>query len=253
MFQRESRHPHKVQLLALARRFPISCLYFASPSFSQLKTASIPAIVDPSLSVTPAANVLRIQATLATSQMSYTTMGCKSTHIHRDCGRHSCRMSISCSPRVYHCDGALKSSTAAPCSAARGVSFNNGVGTSFQHVRHTAPTNLAPNRPRFSSHSSSSSVLGLSSIDARANPQFASHMSSIFTEQWAIEPSTLLLYIPNPLHFSVLHTQPLYRQCPRFSKPFVITRPIWARVSLGGNIGNTRFLAPGVVVILNAT
>jgi hypothetical protein len=26
-----------------------------------------------------------------------------------------------------------------------------------------------------------------SSIDARANPQFASHMSSIFTEQWATE------------------------------------------------------------------
>ena len=35
MFQRESRHPHEVQLLALAQRFPIPCLYFALPSFSQ--------------------------------------------------------------------------------------------------------------------------------------------------------------------------------------------------------------------------
>jgi hypothetical protein len=36
VFQRESCHPHKVQLHAPARRFPISCLYFASPSFSRL-------------------------------------------------------------------------------------------------------------------------------------------------------------------------------------------------------------------------
>jgi hypothetical protein len=47
------------------------------------------------------------------------------------------------------------------------------------------------------------------SIDARANPQFVSHMSSIFTEQRATEPFTLLLFIPNPLHVLPMLLDPL--------------------------------------------
>jgi hypothetical protein len=72
VFQRESRHPHKVQLLAPARRFPISCCLLSA---GQLETASIPAIVDPSLSLIPAANVVQIQATHTPSRITRSTLG----------------------------------------------------------------------------------------------------------------------------------------------------------------------------------
>ena len=149
MFQRESRHPHKVQLLALARRFPISPLYFALPSASQPETASVPAVVDPSLSLILAANVVQIQATLAPSRIPCTSLGCKSTRIRRDCGRYSPVRHIAWKQvDVNRLPHLLRRRVAIiHCSATHSASFNDRVGTSFQHARRATLTNSAPNLP----------------------------------------------------------------------------------------------------------
>jgi hypothetical protein len=67
-------------------------------------------------------------------------------------------------------------------------------------------------------------------------------MSSIFTEQQATEPFTLL-FIRNPLHFLPILLDPL----PNY-KTYLGKCPF-----LRENIGNIRFLALGVVEILDAT
>jgi hypothetical protein len=72
---------------------PLPCLSTSPslPSAIQPETASTPAVVDPSLFLVPAANVVQMQATLAPSRISCATLGCKSTRIRRDCSRRSCK------------------------------------------------------------------------------------------------------------------------------------------------------------------
>jgi hypothetical protein len=123
---------------------------------------------------------VQIQATFAPSRISCSTLGCKSTRIRRDCGRRAskahCLEAGGCQSPAHRgstTEMACRNHPLLPLTPpVGGASFNDRVGTSFQHVRHATPTNSALNRPRSSSHSSSSSDLGSStlSLNRRTRP-----------------------------------------------------------------------------------
>jgi hypothetical protein len=171
------------------------------PSSSWLAPVYIPTNVELPPSLVPAANVVQIQATLAPSRTTCATMGCKLTRIRRDCGRRSCKA---------HCLEAGARGSPCPSPAHH--------GSTMEIVHHNYPllapalppialpsmTGLAPPSNMFimppppiqlqinptlqaTVSQVSSTLPPSSSLDACANPQFASHMSSIFMEQWAAQ------------------------------------------------------------------
>ena len=150
-------------------------------------------------------NVVQIQATCAPSsshRITCATLGCKSTRIRRDCGRRSCKA---------HCLEA--SAPGCPCpSPAHRVSTTEMVLHNHPSLAPAPPTIALPSMTGLAPPSNmlftlpppiqlqidptlqvmdppqvSSALPPFSSLDAHANPQFASHMSSIFTEQWVTE------------------------------------------------------------------
>lgn len=173
------------------------------PSASQLETTSIPAVVDPSLSLVPVANVVQMQATLAPSRMTCATLGCKSTRIRRDCSRRSCkahcleagRREASGCQSPAHRESTTETArrdhpllplallpTALPSMTGLAPPSNMFVMPPPPIQLQIDPALRATAPPQVTS-----APLPSSSIDACANPQFASHMSSIFTEQWVTQ------------------------------------------------------------------
>ncbi|KIM40256.1 hypothetical protein M413DRAFT_446434 [Hebeloma cylindrosporum] len=168
--------------------------YRAPTSLCLPSPPSIPIIVDPLVSVVPAANVVQVQPILGPSRISCITLGCKSTRIRRDCGRRSCkahcleaggcqapahRGSTTETMRRNHLTPpATLSSTTGLASPSNVVVVMPTPGIPLQ-IDPTLQATVPPQAP--------SAAPPSTSIDARANPQFASHMSSVFTEQWATE------------------------------------------------------------------
>lgn len=184
---------------------PLPCLSTSPslPSAIQPETASTPAVVDPSLFLVPAANVVPMQATLAPSRISCATLGCKSTRIRRDCSRRSCKAHCLEAGRreANECQSpAHRGSTTETVHRNHPLLLLAPPSTALPSMKGLAPPSnmfVMPPSPiqlqidptlRATAPPQVTSVPPpFSSIDARANPHFASHMSPIFTEQWATE------------------------------------------------------------------
>ena len=154
-----------------------------------LPCLSIPAVVDPSLSLVPAANVVQIQATLAPSRISCAVLGCKSTRIRRDCSRRSCKA---------HCLEAGRQEASSSCqSPAHRVST-----TETAHHWHNLP--LLPLAPLHTA---------LPSMPALGPPNmFVTPPPSIPLQ---IDPT---LQVSSALPSSSAPTLSSLRTCPRFSQ-----------------------------------
>lgn len=145
-------------------------------SASELEITSIPPVVDPSLSLVPAANVVQIQATLAPSRISCVTLGCNSTRIRRDCSQRSCKAhclagrqeTSGCQSPAHHgstTETARRNHPLRPLAPPPTVlpSMTELAPPSNMFVM-PPPLNSAPNRPRSSSHSFSPSLRYLSAV-----------------------------------------------------------------------------------------